>query len=126
MLTLILIEAVLALVALAVHLWPRRVGLQPRPVQIALLLMSAVPPLVCEIWGRVFGVDPRSPPQVPHPAWVVDALSAFFYASIVIGLAVIVFAKGYRIPAAIFALPQIPLTYFIGLLGVMQVTGVWL
>jgi hypothetical protein len=120
-LSLILIEAVWALV---VYLAARWASLRPRPALIALMLASAAPTLIDGILGQVFGVEPSSPSNAP--AWVVPALSVSFYASVVISSAVVVFAKGYRIPAAAFALPQIPLAWVVGFLGVMQVTGVWL
>lgn len=121
MLSLILIEAAWALV---VYLGARWAGLRPSLAQVALMLASAAPPLIDAILGQAFGVEPGSFSHAP--AWVVPALSGFFYASMVIGAAVVVFAKGYRIPMAAFALPQVPLTWMVGFLGVMQVTGVWL
>lgn len=121
MLSLILIEVAWAL---AVYLAARAAGLRPRPAQIVLMLASAAPPLIDGTLGQAFGVEPGSPSNAP--AWVVPALSAFFYASIVISSAVVVFAKDYRIPTAAFALPQIPLAWMVGFLGVMQVTGVWI
>ena len=121
MLSLVLIEGTWALV---LYLAARWAGLRPLPAQIALVLTSAAPPLIDGILGQVFWVEPGSASNAP--AWVVPALSVFFYTSMIISLAVVVFAKGYRIPAAAFALPQIPLTWMVGFLGVMQVTGVWL
>ena len=121
MLTLVVAEAVLAVV---IYLATRWIGLRPRPIQIPLVLASALPPLFDEAVGGMFRLHPGAQPV--HPAWVLDALWYAFYASIALGLTVIVLAKGYRIPAALFALPQIPLTWLLGFLGVMQVTGNWI
>jgi hypothetical protein len=120
-LTLILIEVALALAVYSVARWA---GLRPRAIQVPLVLASALPPLFDEALGEMFRIDPGARPI--HPAWVPDALWYAFHASIGLGLAVIVLAKGYRIPAAVFALPQIPLTWLLGFLGGMQVTGNWI
>ena len=121
MLTLILIEMALALVVYSIARWT---GLRPRAIQFPLVLASALPPLFDGALGEMFRINPGAQPV--HPAWVLDALWYAFYASIVLGLAAIILAKGYRIPAAMFALPQIPLTWLLGFLGGMQVTGNWI
>jgi hypothetical protein len=119
--TLILIEVALALAVYAVARWA---GLRPRAIQVPLVLASALPPLFDGVLGEMFRIDPGAQPI--HPAWVLSALWYAFYVSIGFGLAAIILAKSYRIPAAVFALPQIPLTWLIGFLGVMQVTGNWI
>lgn len=119
--TLILMEAILALV---IYLAARWFGLRPRPTQILLVLASATPPLFDAALAEMFGIKPGARPI--HPAWSVGALGGAFYASIVISLTVVVLAKGYRIPAAAFALPQVPLTWLVGFLGVMEITGSWI
>ncbi len=121
MLTLILAEGVLALV---IYLAARRLGLRPRPIQVPLVLAPALPPLFDQALGEMFRIAPGAQPI--HPAWVLDALWYAFFVSIALGLAAVVLAKGYKIPAAVFALPQVPLTWLMGFLGVMQVTGSWI
>lgn len=121
MLTLVLIEAALAL---GVYLVARRVGLRPRPTQVPLVLASALPPLFNEIMGQMYRIEPGATPI--HPAWAPDALWFAFCAGIAVSLATITLARGYRIPAAAFALPRVPLTWLLGLGGVMQITGVYL
>lgn len=122
MLTLLLMEAFWAG---AIYLTAWKFGLRPRPVIIPLVLASAFPVLAAEVWAMVFRVEPGSA-TADRPDLVVDMLSYLFYASAPLSLGVLAFAKGYRIPATIFALPQIPLAWFVGFLGVMQVTGVWI
>ncbi len=119
--TLILIEVALALVVYSVARWT---GLRPSAIQVPLVLASALPSLFDGALGEMFRIDPGAQPI--HPAWVLDALWYAFQASIVLGLTAVIFAKGYRIPAVVFALPQIPLTWLLGFLGVMQVTGNWI
>ncbi|TCS10128.1 hypothetical protein [Caulobacter sp. BK020] len=122
MLTLLLMEAFWAG---AIYLTARKFGLRPRPVVIPLVLASAFPVLAAEAWATVFRVEPGSA-TADRPDLVVDMLSYLFYASIPLSLGVLAFAKGYRIAATVFALPQIPLAWLVGFLGVMQVTGVWI
>lgn len=121
MATLIILEASLALVIYFVARW---LGLRPRAIQIPLVAASAAAPVFDATLDQIFWIEPGARPI--HPTWVVGALGGSFYASIVISLAVIVLAKGYRIPAAVFALPQIPLTWLVGFLAVMGVTGNWI
>ena len=121
--TLVLMEVVWAL---AIYLVARKVGAPPRPLTAALVLATAIPPLASGVWATVFAVEPSSLLADGRPKLIVDMLSYFFYMSVVLSLATPILAKGYRIPATAFALPQIPLAWFIGFVGVMQVTGVWL
>lgn len=118
---LVLIEALLGA---AIYLMARRFGKRPSLSQISLLFASAAPPLFGGVWGLIFWVEPGS--SAENPAWVVHALSVCFYGSIVATVAAIVFSRGYRIPTAAFALPQIPLAWGVGFLGIMQVTGSWI
>ncbi len=122
-LTLFLVEA---LWGFAIYLVARKAGLQPSPLAAALVLITAAPALTQAAWGVVFAVEPGSPTTADRPKLIAEMLSYLFYASIALSLAAPVLAKGYRVPAAIFALPQIPLAWLVGFLGVMQVTGVWL
>lgn len=57
---------------------------------------------------------------------MVNALGVFFLSSIVLGIAIIVFAKGFRIPTAAFAAIQVPATLLIALFATMEVTGSWI
>ncbi|MFZ0270072.1 hypothetical protein [Caulobacter sp.] len=91
-----------------------------------LLLLAIAPPLFGAVWAQTFQVEPISVVALPRPAWIADALKYAFYASVVVGLAVPLMAKGYRIPAAAFSLCQIPLTYFVWFVGFMAVTGSWI
>jgi hypothetical protein len=125
MLDLFLIEFVLAS---AVYLVARWSGLRPRPGQILLVLAPVALPFIAAVWSQVFSVDVdlNSPSGTDRPDWVVAMFSYLFYASIIAGVAVPALAKGYRAPAAVFALLQIPLTFAIWLLGAMAVTGTYL
>lgn len=111
----------------AVLVWgvARMVGVRPRPAVLALTLATAAPAIAAAVWGTAFAVDPGAVPE-DRPDWIVKMLSYLFYASIPLSLAAPLLAKGFRASAAFFALPQIPLTWCVGFLGVMQVTGVWL
>jgi len=110
----------------AIYLVARWSGSRPRPGQILLVLAPAALPFIGAIWAQIFGVDPNVPAGGARPFWIVEVFSYLFYASIVASLTVPVFAKGYRAPAAIFALGQIPLTFMIWLGGSMAVTGTYL
>lgn len=123
MLGLLLVEGFWGLI---IYLTARRMGLRPSSATIILAFSSVAPTLTVAAWGQVFAVDPTTVARPVRPKWVVDALWWFFYASIAASCAAPLLARGYRIPAALFALPQIPLTWFFGFIGTMQVTGVWL
>jgi hypothetical protein len=119
---LLFIEAVWAL---AIYLVAGKLGLRPRPIMIPLVLSPALPLFVAEAWGTAFRVEPGAS-TAGRPPLIADMLTYLFYATVAIALLAPSLARGYRAPAALFALPQIPLAWFIGLVGVMQVTGVWL
>lgn len=110
----------------AIYLVARWSGLRPRLDQIPLVLAPAALPFIGAIWAQIFSVDPNSAAWVARPYWITEMFSYLFYASIVASVAVPVFAKGYRAPAAVFALSQIPLTFMIWLGGAMAVTGTYL
>jgi hypothetical protein len=123
LLELFLIELVLGS---AIYLVARWSGSRPRPGQIPLVLAPAALPFIGAIWAQIFSLDPSSAAGPARPYWIVEMFSYLFYASIVAGVAVPVFAKGYRAPAAVFALSQIPLAFMIGLGGAMAATGTYL
>lgn len=111
---------------LGVFLLARKLGRRPCPKTVALAFSSALPTIVAATWGIAFAVEPASISTIARPAWIVDSLWYFFYASIALTVVAPLLAKGYRIPAVMFALPQAPLTWFFGFVGTMQITGVWL
>lgn len=124
LLELFLIELVLGS---AIYLVARWSGFRPRLKQIPLVLAPAALPFIGAVWAQVFGADPSSQAGAARPPyWIVEVFSCLFYASIVACVAVPVFAKGYRAPAATFALGQIPLTFMIWLGGAMAATGTYL
>ena len=116
--TLLAMEALIA----AAFVWlAQRGGATLR--QSLILLALPTPLIVCAIWGAIFWVSPAT---TSRPLWVVDALGVFFFSSIALGVAITVLAKGFRIPAAAFALLQIPATLLIAFFATMQVTGSWI
>ena len=125
MLELILIEAVLASL---IYGLARLNGLRPGLSQIPLLLVPALLPFASAVWSQVFGAEPSfdAPSGVSRPDWIVGMFRYLFYGSIAAGVVVVALAKGYRVPAAIFATPQIFLTYVIGFAGTIGVTGTYL
>ena len=87
------------------------------------LIALPIPLLVCAAWGLIFWIPPGSASRAD---WVVNAIGVFAYGSIVVGAVVTLIAKGFRIPTAIFALLQVPATFFIAFLTIMEVTGNWI
>jgi hypothetical protein len=116
--TLLAIEALVT----AAFIWlAQRVGATFR--QSMILVALPIPLLVCAAWGAIFWVSPAT---TSRPSWVVDALGVFFLTSIALGVAIIVLAKGFRIPAAAFAVVQVPATLLIAFFATMEVTGSWI
>jgi hypothetical protein len=123
LLELFLIELVLGS---AIYLVARWSSIRPRLSQVPLVLAPAALPFIGAIWAQIFSVDPHSAAGVARPYWIVGMFAYLLYASIVASVAVPVFAKGYRAPAAVFALSQIPLAFMIWLGGAMAATGTYL
>lgn len=122
MLSLIALEAVWGA---TIYFLARKKGLRPSLPTLLIYLAPAIPAIVANAWGAHFWVEPGTS-TADRPAVISDMLSYCFYASIVLSVGAPLIAKGYRIPTAIFALPQIPVAWLVGFLGVMQVTGVWI
>ncbi len=117
----ITLTAIEALVTAAFIWLAQRVG---ATVRRSLILMALpIPLLVCAAWGAIFWISPAT---TSRPPWVVDALGVFFLSSIVLGVATIVYAKGFRISTTAFVAIQVPATLLIALFATMEVTGSWI
>ncbi len=90
-----------------------------------LLLLLAVPFLLCALWGVLFRVEPgqidtrRSDP-------LINTLMAFWWATPALAIGVTWRLRGSRLIAAIVGVVEIPLTLVAVLLAAMQVSGSWI
>ena len=93
--------------------------------QHALLLLLAIPFLLCALWGDLFGVEAgRIDPRRSDP--IVHTLLVFWWATPLLAVGVTWSLRGSRLVAAIVGVVEIPLTFVAMLLAAMEITGSWI